>query len=103
MIRDIEADLGGRRDLTRIETEMINAFAGAATVLRYMTAALGEVSELDLTAYSNLASTMLRLGAKLGLSRRAKDITETPPSPAEYFRYKQQLKANGASEPPVCP
>jgi integrase len=71
------------------------------SILAYMGHA--NVSELDLTAYSNLASTMLRLGAKLGLSQRAKDITETPPSPAEYFRYKQQLKANGASEPPVCP
>jgi hypothetical protein len=105
MVRDIEVDLGGKRDLARIEIEMISAFAGAATVLRYMTAqvALGEISELDLTAYSNLASTMLRIGSRLGLSRRAKDISASPPSAEEYFAYKQKLKdqTNGALKPEV--
>jgi len=84
MVRDIEGDLGGRRDLPRIETEMINAFAGAAVVLRYMTAqvALGEISELDLTAYSNLSSTMLRIGSRLGFHRRSRDVT--PDDPLQY-------------------
>jgi hypothetical protein len=36
VVRDIVADLGGRRELTRIEGELIGAFAGGATVLRYL-------------------------------------------------------------------
>jgi hypothetical protein len=92
MTRDIQSDLGGRRELTRIQTEMINAFAGAATVLRYLTSqvALGEISELDLTAYSNLASTMLRVGSRLGFSRHARDVT---PDLDQYLHMKERARA----------
>ncbi|MFY9769412.1 MAG: hypothetical protein WBG18_27540 [Xanthobacteraceae bacterium] len=77
MVRDIEVDLGGRRQLSRIQGELIRAFAGAATHVQYLNhqIALGEGSEIDLAGYSQLASTMLRLGSKLGLSRRAKTVT----------------------------
>jgi hypothetical protein len=34
MVREIENDLGGRRQLSRIEGEPIRAFAGAATTLQ---------------------------------------------------------------------
>jgi hypothetical protein len=44
----IESDLGGRRQLTRIEGELVRAFAGAATTLQYLNhqVMLGEISEL---------------------------------------------------------
>ena len=35
MVREIETDLGGRRQLSRIEGELVGACAGGATVLRY--------------------------------------------------------------------
>jgi hypothetical protein len=72
MIHDIENDLGGRRYLTRIEGELIRAFAGAATTLQYLNLqiAIGELSEVDLTGYATMASTMVRIGSRLGLSRR---------------------------------
>jgi hypothetical protein len=35
MVREIEGELGGRRQLTRIQLELIRAFAGGATVLKY--------------------------------------------------------------------
>jgi hypothetical protein len=78
MVRDIEVDLGGRRYLTRIEDELISAFAGSATILRYLNVqvALGETAELDLSGYATIASTMLRIGSKLGLSRRAKQVID---------------------------
>jgi hypothetical protein len=77
LVRDIENDLGKRRNLSRIESELIRAFAGAATALQYQNyqIALGESSELDLAGYSQCASTMLRIGSKLGLARRARDVT----------------------------
>jgi hypothetical protein len=79
MVRDIEVDLGGRRQLSRIEGELIRAFAGAATHVQYLNhqIALGEGSEIDLGGYATLASTMLRIGSKLGLQRRAKNVTPT--------------------------
>jgi hypothetical protein len=72
MVRDIETDLGGRRQLSRMEGELIQAFAGAATTLRYLNVqvALGETGEIDLSGYATIASTMLRIGSKLGLKRR---------------------------------
>jgi len=78
MVRDIEADYGGRREISRIASELIGAFAGSATALRYMNAQimLGEsISELDLGAYATLASTMLRIGSRLGLRRIPRDVT----------------------------
>ncbi len=75
MVRDVESDLGGRRDITRIEGELIRAFCGAATLLQYMNhqIAIGEATgEIDVGSFSTLASTLLRIGSRLGLSRRAK-------------------------------
>jgi hypothetical protein len=75
LVREIEADLapGGKRQLSRIESELITAFAGAATQvqnLNFQVCALGDISECDPQAYSTLASTMLRIGSKLGLQCR---------------------------------
>ena len=77
MVRQIETDLGGRRQLSRIEGELISAFAGGATVLRYLNrqVVLGEISEVNLSDFATVASTMLRIGARLGLQRRPKDVT----------------------------
>jgi hypothetical protein len=79
MVREIESDLGGRRHLSRIEGELIRAFAGAATALQYLNAqvALGETSEIDLPGYATIASTMLRIGSRLGLARRPRDVALT--------------------------
>jgi hypothetical protein len=84
VVRDIVADLGGRRELTRIEGELIGAFAGGATVLRYLNrqVALGEISEVSLSDFATISSTLLRIGAKLGLSRRQFDVS---PSLGEYL------------------
>jgi hypothetical protein len=63
--------------LSRIQGELIRAFAGAATTLQYLNVqvALGETSAIDLGGYATVASTMLRIGSKLGLQRRPKDVT----------------------------
>ena len=86
MVREIETDLGGHRTLSRIQRELLHAFAGAATQIQYLNhqVLIGESSELDFATYAQLASTMLRIGARLGLQRRARDIT--PPDPLAYAR-----------------
>ena len=69
LVRDVEADLApGRTRLSRIESELVRAFAGCATGLQYLNAqiALGEFAgELDFGAYATLASTMLRSALNL--------------------------------------
>jgi hypothetical protein len=77
MQRDIHSDLGGRGDLSRIEQELVRGFCGCATRLEYLTyqILLGADAECDIASYANLASTMLRIGSRLGFSRRARDVT----------------------------
>jgi hypothetical protein len=91
-VRDIEADLGGRRHLSRIEGELIRALAGAATLLQYQNVqiALGESTELDPAAYASLASTILRIGSRLGLARRPKEIIPTLDA---YLDLKREVAA----------
>ena len=91
LVRDIEADLGGRRHLSRIESELIRGFAGSATLLQYMNVqvALGEISEIDLGGYATLASTMLRIGSRLGLRRVPRDVT---PSLDQYLALRAQAQ-----------
>jgi hypothetical protein len=80
MVKEIETDLGAgsRRNLSRIETELVRAFAGAATQLHYLNhqILLGEGSEIDLVGFSQLASTMLRIGSRLGTGRRTKQVLD---------------------------
>ena len=92
LVREIETDLGGRRQLTRIQGELIRAFAGAATTLQYLNVqvALGETNEIDLSGYATIASVMLRIGARLGFRRLAKDVT---PDPLVYAREHSEAEA----------
>jgi hypothetical protein len=103
MIRDVENDLGGRRHLSRIEGELIRAFAGAATTLQYWNVqlAIGGLSEVDLAGYAHMASTMLRIGSRLGLSRRTVDVT---PSLSEYLtglRAEDEAAAGAGANMPI--
>jgi hypothetical protein len=81
MVHRIERDLGGRRQVSRVEGELIRAFCGAAMQAQYVNrqVMLGENSEIDLSGYATLMSTMLRVGLRLGLGRRARDVTSTEP------------------------
>src|SRR5262249_32671216 len=91
--RDVERDLGGKDRLSRIERELVTAFSGAATTLRYLThqILLGETTdEIDLAGYANMASTMLRIGSRLGLRRVPKDVT---PMLGEYLDAKEDEEA----------
>jgi hypothetical protein len=79
LIQEIEKDLGGKRRLSRIESELIRAFAGASTQVQYYNfqlCALGDLSEVDPQAYATLASTMLRIGSRLGLQHRHQRAVE---------------------------
>ena len=100
MVRDIQTDLGGRRQLSRIEGELIRAFAGAATTLQYLNTQvlLGETGEIDLSGYATIASTMLRIGSRLGLRRVPKDVTSLPDYLASLKEIDAELAHDDAAE-----
>jgi hypothetical protein len=96
MVRDIESDFGGRVELSRIEGELIRAFCGSATLLqvRNVEIALGETGEIDPTIYAALASTMLRIGSRLGLRRRPRTVMNMD----NFLQLRAQAKRESARE-----
>jgi hypothetical protein len=96
MVKDIESDLGGRRFLSRIEGELIRAFAGAATMLQYQNVqiALGESGEIDFAGYAALSSILIRVSSRLGLRRRSVEV----PSLEEYLTNLKGRNGDGAQE-----
>jgi hypothetical protein len=51
---------------------------------------LGDVTEVPIADFSNLASTMLRIGSRLGFRRRARNIT---PPLTDYLRDHHHAEA----------
>jgi hypothetical protein len=100
MCRDIISDLGGRQRLGRIQNELIAAFCGAATQVRYLNyqVMLGETSELDFATYAQLASTMLRIGSRLGIERKLFELSPSEEDPDEYLRRLEQQQQQQVAE-----
>jgi hypothetical protein len=75
MCVDIEADLGGHDQLSTIEVALIEAFAGAHVMLSNLNTRLALGEQIDLGEHSQAVSAMVRVASRLGLQRRAKDIS----------------------------
>jgi len=70
----IEADLGGADQLSAIERNLIQAFAGAAVTLHHLNAQLMAGHEINLAQHAQAVSAMVRVASRLGLQRRQKDV-----------------------------
>ena len=70
----IEADLGGADQLSAIERNLIQAFAGAAVTLHHLNARLMAGEEINLAQHAQAVSAMVRVASRLGLQRRQKDV-----------------------------
>jgi hypothetical protein len=77
LISNIEADLGGRDQLSTIERALIEGFAGAALTLHHLNAKLAIGEPIDLGQHAQAVSAMVRVASRLGLQRRAKDVGPT--------------------------
>jgi hypothetical protein len=82
LVADVEADLGGRDQLSAIELALVQAFCGAAITLDGLNAKLLMGEMIDLGQHAQAVSAMVRVASRLGLQRRARDIT--PPDPLRY-------------------
>jgi hypothetical protein len=67
----------GDSDLAAVQVAMIESFAGCSVLLDELNvkALLGQ--KIDVADYCQLASTMTRIGSRLGLTRKARTV-ETP-------------------------
>jgi hypothetical protein len=91
----IHSDLGGRDRLSAIELALAEAFAGATLILNDLnTRVLGgaEVDNAFITAHAASCSAMVRIGGRLGLQRRSRDVTPDP------LAYSKQLDVEPVDE-----
>jgi hypothetical protein len=91
LVADIESDLGGSDHLSAIQRQLIEAFAGSAVLLDSLNTAVLCGRKVAVGEHSVVASTMVRIAARLGLRRRPRDVT---PTVDEYLASKQ--KGEGA-------
>lgn len=76
LVSDIESDLN-RDQLSAIERQLIEAFAGAATTLQHLNTQLALGQPIDVSQHAQCVGAMVRVASRLGLSRRAKDVGPT--------------------------
>jgi hypothetical protein len=90
MASAIEVDLGGRSQLSRIELELVEAFCGAALLMRHLNARLVLLKDgepIDAAAFATATTALTRIAGQLGLSRRQRDVTA--PSLNQYLRERK--------------
>jgi hypothetical protein len=74
LVADIESDLC-RDQLSAIERQLIEAFAGAAVSLHHLNTQLALGQTIDIGQHAQCVSAMVRVATRLGLQRRSKNIT----------------------------
>jgi hypothetical protein len=77
LVGAIEADLGGHDQLSTMEVELIEAFAGAAIKMNNLNTRLVLGQAIDLSEHAQAVSAMVRVASRLGLQRRVKDVGPT--------------------------
>ena len=92
LVVDIENDLGGRDRLSTIERALIEGFAGATLTLHDLNTRLALGQEIDLNQHAQAVSAMVRVASRLGISRRAKDVTSLD----QYLANKDAVDADTA-------
>lgn len=92
---DIAADLGGYNELTTIERALIEGFCGAAVVLQNLNTKLALGQAIDLSEHAAVCSSMVRIAAKIGLSRRSRIVSgliESGPAAEPWSPLRQMMR-----------
>jgi hypothetical protein len=76
--RGITADLGGKDNLTTVQRLLIEALAGTALTLNDINARALRGESIDLPAYAQAVTTLVRVATRLGTKRVAREIELDP-------------------------
>jgi hypothetical protein len=79
------ADQGGADQCSEARQQLIRRFAAAAVLAEQLESRLANGEEIDIAAHATLSSTLVRLAQRIGIDRRAKNIT---PSLRDYLEAK---------------
>jgi hypothetical protein len=75
IVTNISIDLGGADQLSTIERLLIEGFAGAAVLAEGLNCRMLLGEQIDLAQHAQAISAMVRVATRLGLSRRARDVS----------------------------
>jgi hypothetical protein len=77
IISGIVSDLGGDAELTEIERHLVVSFAGSAIMQKHLITRLLAGEQVDVSEFSNNASSLIRGASRLGTHRRARTVAPT--------------------------
>jgi hypothetical protein len=80
----ILADQGGAEQCSESRLQLVRRFAAAAVLAEQMESRLANGEQIDVQEHALLCSTLTRLAQRIGIERRARDVT--PPEPLQYAR-----------------
>jgi hypothetical protein len=72
-------DQGGVDRLSEARLQLVRRFAAAAVIAEQMEAKLASGEQINISEHAQLASTLVRIAQRIGINRRAKDITPALP------------------------
>jgi hypothetical protein len=94
----IVADQGGADRLAEARLQLIRRFAAAAVLAEQMEAALANGTPINISEHALLTSSMVRVGLRIGINRRAREIV---PSLQHYLETQGDGGEADAEDEPV--
>jgi hypothetical protein len=79
IVTAILVDQGGIDRCAESRLQLIRRFAAAAVIAEQMEARLANGEEINITEHAQLASTLVRIAQRIGIDRRARNITPSLP------------------------
>jgi len=73
----ILVDQGGADQCSESRKQLVRRFAAAAVLAEQLEAKLARGEAIDIAEHATLSSTLVRLAQRIGIDRRAKNITPT--------------------------
>jgi hypothetical protein len=71
----VVSDLGGADHLTEARISLIRRFASLCVLSEDLDARIADGEEIDISRYSKMSSTLVRLATRIGLKRVPKNVT----------------------------
>jgi hypothetical protein len=75
LVGAISSDQGGAEHLSEARTQLVRRFAAASCLAENMEAKLVRGEAIDLQEFALLCSTLVRLGQRIGIDRRSRNVT----------------------------
>jgi hypothetical protein len=89
--RAVLVDHKGGEDVSEVHLQLIRRFAASAVLAEDIAAKLANGEEVDIAKHATLSSTMVRIAARIGITRIAKNVD--PPSLDTYLEMKARARA----------